>query len=181
MKLLGVNGSPRKGNSQRMLEEVLKGAEGAGAKTELLLLRELDIAHCDGCDSCIETKECKLKDDFQQLLEKLVEADAIVLSTPTYFDNMSGIMKDMVDRSNCLYATRQLKGKKGYAVVSGGQGKKSLEKCLETLKSFYKHEFMEFCGAVLGEKLEEPGAAAGKNKLMKECRELGKKIVSDQL
>ncbi len=175
MKVLGINSSPRKGNSQKMLEEILRGARDAGAETELVLLRELKIRHCNGCDACIETKECGIKDDFQEIAEKMEQADAIVLSTPNYFDNMSGLMKDLVDRSNCLYARKSLKGKNGFAAISGGGQKSSLKKCLETIKSFYAHQFMDFKGAVLGENLEGPEAAAGKKDLLEECFGFGKR------
>ncbi len=179
MNLLGIGGSPRKGNSQTMLEETLRGAEQAGVETEIVLLRELNIAHCDGNDYCLEAKECRQKDDFQAVAEKMEQADSIVLATPTYFDNMSGLMKDIVDRSNYLYAKKSLKGKKGYAVISGGGKRESLEKCLETIKSFYKHELMEFSGAVLGEKLEKQNAVSKNDCLLKKCFELGKKIAEE--
>ncbi len=74
-----------------------------GAETELLLLRKLDIKRCDGCLSCdiggtYRKGVCKIKDDMREIYPKLIEADAMVFGTPAYFDLLSGLLKNFMDR-----------------------------------------------------------------------------------
>ena len=104
MRIIAVCGSPRRGNTEWMLERVLEGASQNGAATELLLLRELDVKMCDGCLSCEVGEEnrkgiCEVKDDMQSVLPKLLEADVIVLGTPGYFEMLSGLLKNFMDRT----------------------------------------------------------------------------------
>ena len=91
MKIVGICGSPRKGNSELLLREALQAAERAGAETELILLREKKIEHCDGCLECDETGECRIKDDMQEIYPKLIDANAIMIATPNYYENVPGI------------------------------------------------------------------------------------------
>ena len=82
MKLLAIIGSQRKnGNSYLLAEEVLKNIK---AGYEIVQLAEKEIEFCDLCGKC-ETEDCILEDDFNQILEKMKEADAIIFSFPKYF------------------------------------------------------------------------------------------------
>lgn len=121
MKILGICGSPRKGNTEFMLKTVLDAAKSKGAETELILLREKKIKHCKGCLSCDKKKACVIKDDMQQIYKKLEKADLVVIGTPNYFENVPGLLKDFIDRTNPYYETNKLKDKKiAFLVVGGG-------------------------------------------------------------
>jgi len=102
MKITAFNGSPRGKNSNThvMVKEFLNGAKEAGAEVENIFLAEKNINHCRGCFRCwIETEgECVIDDDMGTLLEKMKSTDIIVLATPLYVDNVTGIMKDFLDR-----------------------------------------------------------------------------------
>jgi len=84
-----------------MVESFLKGASAAGADVENIFLAKKKIGHCLGCFSCwIKTPgECVIKDDMKELLQKEIASDIIIFATPLYVDNVSGIMKDFMDRS----------------------------------------------------------------------------------
>lgn len=101
MKIVAFNGSPRgaAGNTHIMVENFLAGAAAAGAETENILLVDKKIGHCRGCFACwLKTPgKCVIKDDMQELLEKF-SADIIVFATPLYVDNVTGIMKNFMDR-----------------------------------------------------------------------------------
>ena len=119
MKIIAVCGSPRKGNTEFALKRMLTKLEERGHKTRLILLREKRIQFCDGCLSCDKTGKCKLRDDMQIIYSQLEESDLIILGSPNYFNNMSGMMKNFVDRLLPLYYKNKLEGKKTVAVISG--------------------------------------------------------------
>jgi len=104
MKILGIVCSPRKGgNTEILVKEALDAAKVAGAdKAELVSLAEKDIAPCTACELCFKTGKCTVQDDFQEIYEKLLEYDGIVLGTPVYFWGVSAQAKLLIDRTYCL-------------------------------------------------------------------------------
>ncbi|NIN64209.1 MAG: flavodoxin family protein, partial [Anaerolineae bacterium] len=84
-RMLGFVGSPRRGgNTDILVDEVLRGAEEAGALVEKVTLTKLDIAPCRACDTCRKTGQCAQRDDMPALLEKMYHSQAWVLGTPIY-------------------------------------------------------------------------------------------------
>ncbi len=99
MKVLGVVGSRRKkGNTAALVQEALKAMEAEGIETELIYLGDYDIKGCRGCEGCKDTFKCVIKDDMQKLYPLILESDAVVLGSPTYFYNVSADMKAFLDR-----------------------------------------------------------------------------------
>lgn len=104
MKLLAVNGSPRKKwNTAQLLEQVVAGAREKGAEAELVHLRDY---HYTGCISCFECKRiggpsygrCVLKDELRPILDKAHEADVLVLGTPFYICTETAFMRAFEER-----------------------------------------------------------------------------------
>ena len=103
MKVLGIQTSPNQdGLTGSMALAALKGAEAAGAETELIHLRRLDIRTCQACDQgwgiCRSEHRCIIEDDLQAVREKMGDADALVVSTPVYFGEVSEVTKSFFDR-----------------------------------------------------------------------------------
>ena len=104
MKVLGINGSPRKEwNTATMLKKALEGAASRGGETELIHLYDLEFKGCISCFSCkrIGGKsygECAVKDDLKPVLAKVAKADALVLGSPIYFGNVTGEMRSFLER-----------------------------------------------------------------------------------
>jgi multimeric flavodoxin WrbA len=102
MKILAINGSPHgeKGNTALILEPLLDGMKEAGAEVHLFYTKNMKINPCQGEYNCwLKTPgTCFQKDDMQEVLPKLIEADILVLATPLYVDGMTGPMKNLVDR-----------------------------------------------------------------------------------
>ena len=101
MRVLGVVGSPRKnGNTEILVDEVLRGAKDAGATVEKIFLNELKILPCQSTCSeyCKAKGNCKITDDMSSLYDKLYGSDCIVLGTPIYWWGPSAQMKAFIDR-----------------------------------------------------------------------------------
>lgn len=118
MRVLGVIGSPRKeGNTDILVDEVLRGAGDSGAKTEKIFLNDLRIEPCQAecSDYCKETGNCKINDDMLPLYDRLYESDVIILGTPLYWYGPSAQLKAFIDRwfafSHPKYV-HKMKGKK---------------------------------------------------------------------
>jgi multimeric flavodoxin WrbA len=122
VKIFGLSCSPRKqGNTEILLGEALQGAQQEGAEVELYSVVGKAIAPCDGCRTCRETGECHIKDDMQNIYNKLLEADGIIFGTPVYFYSMTAQAKAVIDRTIALNHTeRNLVNKVGGIVVVGG-------------------------------------------------------------
>jgi multimeric flavodoxin WrbA len=124
MYALAVNGSPRKGgNTETLLKLVLEPLTAAGWETELVQVGGQKIRGCIACYKCWEKKDmhCAVKDDpFNELMDKIAKADALIYGSPTYFADVSADLKAVIDRSGMvgLANGRALSGKIGAAVVA---------------------------------------------------------------
>jgi multimeric flavodoxin WrbA len=102
VKLLGICGSPRKGNSLFLLEQALDGAIKAYSErviTDIYSFSHVSIAPCDACQAHRRHNgECRIQDGFQELRNKWLEADAIIYSIPIYHMGVPGQVKCFIDR-----------------------------------------------------------------------------------
>lgn len=102
INILGIVGSNRKnGNTSILVQKALEVAEKEGAQTELLFLSDYNYSDCTGCEGCAKDFQCVTDDDMQQLYPKIHKADGIVLGSPTYFYNLTALMKAFIDRLYC--------------------------------------------------------------------------------
>lgn len=141
MKVLGINGSPRKnGNTKLLLEKVFEPLHEAGIETEFFQLGGKQVHGCTACGKCreITDRKCHIKNDvLNEALKKMLDADAILLGSPVYFADITPEMKALIDVAG--YVTRGnghlLKRKVGaglLAVRRGGQ-----LHAFETLNNFF--------------------------------------------
>ncbi len=128
MKAIAINGSPRKGgNTETLLRKVLEPLTDSGWDTELVQLGGQPIHGCRACYQCFKTKNgrCGQDDDvFNSFMEKLVQADAIILGSPTYFTDVSAEMKALLDRAGLVARANGdlFRRKIGAAVVAVRRG-----------------------------------------------------------
>jgi len=133
-KILLISGSPREGNT----EYILSGIQNSlGDVSELILLRNLSYNHCRGCLACYETGECVQCDDMKKIFNKLLKADLIVIGSPLYYGNVSGLMKSFIDRTIPAYEKGLLKDKKLISIMVGGGE-------IETTAKFHKEAIRGF-------------------------------------
>lgn len=103
-KIMIINGSPRKNfNTAKMLKEATRGAEDAGAEVEYVNLYDITYKGCISCLICkrkgIEQQGlCFYKDDLRPLLEKCLNADAIIIGSPVYHSYPTGMMRSFLER-----------------------------------------------------------------------------------
>jgi len=117
--IIGISGSSRAKGTNLMIETVLKAT---GKKFELISLKDKKINPCRNCCGCHKDFACKVKDDMQEIFKKLEKADALVLGSPTYFDNVSGIMKNFMDRCLPFYFSIKLENKKTVLITLANFG-----------------------------------------------------------
>ena len=117
MKILVLNGSPRKGNT---LTAITAFAKGVSNKHELEVVDtyKLKVSPCKGCGACQCYKGCVAKDDSNMIVDKIVEADVVVFATPVYWWGITAQMKMVIDKCYCKGAL--LKNKKAGIIVVGG-------------------------------------------------------------
>ena len=122
MKILGLSCSPRKqGNTMILMEETLNSAKNEGAEVELYSVAGKNIKPCDGCWACEKTSRCHIKDDMQELYEKILQADGIIFGTPVYFYSMTAQAKAVIDRTIVFHSPeRSLANKVGGVIVTAG-------------------------------------------------------------
>ena len=111
MKVIAINGSPRKTwNSATLLGKALEGAAGQGAETELVHLYDLDYKGCVSCFAC-KTRggnsygTCALKDGLTPILQRIIEADALIIGSPIYFGSVTGETRSFLERLLFPYLT----------------------------------------------------------------------------
>lgn len=111
MKVLAINGSPRKKwNTATLLEKALEGAALRGAETELIHLYDLDFKGCTSCFACKlkggkSYGKCAMKDELTPVLEKFIDVNAFLLGSPFYFGTVTGEMRSFMERLLFPYLT----------------------------------------------------------------------------
>ena len=128
MKVIAINGSPRRnGNTSILIEETFKIFRSEGIETEVIQLGNKPVHGCTACGKCreIQDRKCHIKNDLLNLcIEKMIEADGIILGTPVYFADVSTEIKALMDVAG--YVTRGnghlLKRKVGAGLISVRRG-----------------------------------------------------------
>ena len=103
-KVIIISTSLRTGsNSDMLANQFIEGAKAAGHEVEKISLAEKDIKFCKGCLACQKLGKCVIKDDANDIMQKVLNADVVCWATPIYYYEMSGQMKTLIDRMNAMY------------------------------------------------------------------------------
>lgn len=135
--ILIICGSPRKnGNSDLLAAQLAKGATEAGHTVETVYVRDLKMGFCFGCLACLpDKKACVQRDDINDVLPRVLEADVLVFCTPVYYYSVTGQMKTFLDRLNPLYG--HLRGKEVvYMVTAMDDSHAQLDRAMDALQGF---------------------------------------------
>ncbi len=105
MKVVVISTSLRtNSNSDALANEFIHGAQDAGHNVEKISLTGKNIQFCKGCLACQKLGRCVIKDDVNDIMAKVLDADVVVWATPIYYYEMSGQMKTLIDRMNAMYS-----------------------------------------------------------------------------
>jgi multimeric flavodoxin WrbA len=177
-KVLVLSASPRKsGNSDLLCDQFIKGAQEAGAQAEKIFLKDKKINYCTGCGTCFDRgKGCSQKDDMGEVLEKMIQADVIVMATPVYFYTMNGQMKTLIDRTCSRYT--EISGKEFYFILTAAEtNQSSMDRTLEGFRGFTSClDEPKEKGIIYGTGAWQKGEIIG-SPAMKQAYEMGKNVL----
>jgi len=149
VKILVMQASPNEdGLTASMAKEAMAGAEAAGAETELVHLRKLQLAACnpedeDGWGRCRRESLCVIEDDLEMVRGKIAAADGIVLSTPVYFGDVAEVVKNFFDRlrrcERAGPAEPKVEGRWVLGIGAAGGGGGGGPTCLVAMERYFAH------------------------------------------
>jgi multimeric flavodoxin WrbA len=187
MKVLGISTSPRiEGNSDLLLRRALAGAESAGAQVEYVRLSDYSIGPCIECNACYATGECKVGDDYQMLLKKILDADRVIFATPVFFMSVCAQAKNLIDRGQCLWALKYvLKAESPTAgrdrramviAVGGSKSKKQFESIRMTMKTYFDAIDLKYVANLFVNQVDDRGEIEKHPSALTEAYDLGEKL-----
>ena len=176
-RVIVISSSLRRGsNSDILADKFLEGAKAAGNDVEKISLVGKDIQFCKGCFACQKLGRCVIKDDVNDIMAKVLEADVVCWATPIYYYEMSGQMKTLIDRMNALYPL-DYKFRDDYLLTTAAEDEEETPKRAEAgltgwIDCFPKSRLAGtlFCGGV-----NDPREIEGNAKLQ-DAFELGKAV-----
>jgi len=188
MKVLGIMGSPRVGgNSDILLSQALAGAKAAGADVEKIILDRKHISGCKDCKKCNKMGVCAIQDDMPDIQKKILDAYAIIHSSPVYFWTMTAQMKAYLDRL-CVFFDAEwrwqkvyypkMRGKRiGLITVCGDTNVHTADPIVHSFKSTVDMTKMQWLGAVMAS-ASDKGDIVKNEAVIQQAFELGKKAVT---
>lgn len=136
-KVLILSGSPRKkGNSDLLCDEFMRGAKESGNEVTKIFLRDKKIAPCNACYYCSNSNGiCAIKDDMKEVLDAMQVAQVIVMASPVYFYSIDAQMKALIDRT--LARWTNMPNKEFYIIMTSAEDTETVMNCtLECFKGF---------------------------------------------
>lgn len=176
-KVLILSGSPRKGgNSDLLCDEFIRGAVESGNDVEKIRAASKKIAPCSGCYYCKDNGgKCVHKDDMADILQKMIDADVIVMASPVYFYSIDAQLKTVIDRTVARWL--EVKNKEFYYIVT--MADEDISSADTTLACFRGYadcvEGAVEKGVIVGNGVYEPGKIKD-TVAMKQAYAMGKNV-----
>lgn len=177
MKILALNGSARKkGNTDILIDQILKGSKEKGHESEKLSLYDYEILPCRDCRDCKKGNYvCTLNDVMKKIYPKMEKADLIIFGAPNYWNGPPAKLKLLIDRLRPFVPNKKLKGKKWVVVSPSGEGPSSSRLLVEMLRLSCDYLGMKFAGKILA-KAYEKGEILENKKVLKKAFEFGRSL-----
>jgi len=186
LRIMALFGSPRRrGNSDLLLEEVLRGIGEKEAEIQRLYLSEVDISPCRECRKCEERGECVINDQMQEIYSQLLAANAVILASPIFFYGLTAQAKAFIDRCQALWARRYVlkmenrrktKAKGWFVAVGATRGGQLFQGAALTVRYFFDALNVEYTGELFFRGVEKKGEILGRPSALRQAFELGRQI-----
>ncbi len=180
MRVLGLFCSPRRrGNTELLLNELLRGASDGGAETERVDVCRLQAAPCRGCGTCERAGRCAIKDEMQGVYDRIDAADVVVLASPIYFYNVTAQCKVVIDRCQALWSRKYILKKEApmktgfFLSVGGTKGQKMFDCAILTVKYFFDAINATYGGGLLFREIDRKGEIRNHPTALREAYEAG--------
>lgn len=178
-RVIGIVGSPRRnGNTEILVDEVLAGAEEAGAQTKKITLNDLNIAPCQACNACLKTGECVQQDDMAKLLEKMESSQVWVFGTPIYWWGPTAQFKAFIDR---WYGVKKtvFRGRRVILVIPLGGGDPYYARhTVGMFEDILPYQGMEHFATILALGVGSRGEVRGHTNVLAKARRIGREAIS---
>jgi multimeric flavodoxin WrbA len=186
--VLGLAGSPRtQGNTEILLDRALEGAASQGASVSKVALSRLKLAPCRGCERCFETGRCIVQDDYQELYDRLISVERLILASPIYFTNVTAQAKAMIDRCQCLWARRYVlraplpatpsgQPRQGAFISTAGDKRTNFDCAVTTTRAFFAVLHTHYGEDLLANGVDERGAVNARQDLLERAYALGARL-----
>ena len=179
IRVLGIVGSPRRGgNTETLVDEVLAGAKEAGAEIKKILLNDLKIGHCQGCNACSKNGQCKYSDDMDIINEEMSKSSAFVYGTPVYYWGPTSIFKTFSDRLLATSRKGYIRNKKIALVVPLGGSESVARHTVGMITDAANYRGADLVGQVVTPGTMERKDLDNKPEVLQRARDLGKKLAS---
>lgn len=175
-KVLILSGSPRNGgNSDILCDKFAEGARISGNVVEKVRVAEKNIGYCRACYACKGTGTCIINDDMAELLQKMIDADVLVLASPVYFYSIDAQLKAVIDRTVARWL--EVKNKEMYYIVTAADdAKASAETTLACFRGYAECvEGAKERGVIYGMGVYEKGEING-HPAIAQAYEMGLKV-----
>lgn len=175
-QILCISGSPRRsGNTEAMIKAFHAGCLESRAKSVLVKLSELDLSGCDGCEGCNERHQCHIHDDMQKMFPLLEQSDVWAFASPVYWWNISGLLKNFIDRFEVYWGDEKFKElcarKKAVILTCGGQPLEKNSEAEEYLEKLFTKLHLRIAGKI---RASADAKKSVSSLVLGECFDLGK-------
>ncbi len=185
--VLGVLGSPRLGgNSDLLLDKALAGAKSRGAKTEKIVLNRLKFCPCQEHENLDDSGRCRIKDDMQQVYDKIEQSNVFILAAPIFFGSLSAQTKMMIDRFQCLWRAKfMLKNKPrtqkkpgAFICVEASRRDDFFDNARSIVRNFFATIDVDYQEELFCPGIDEKGRILKHPDILQAAFELGQRLVS---
>jgi len=190
--ITAILGSPRRrGNSDTLALEFLKGASEGGCDRRIIVPTDLGLGPCDGNSECLEDGKCAIRDGMNEIYDAVLSSPYLLVATPVYFMGPPGTLKAFIDRFQAVWARsavlktfdpdspRRRATHKAFAIDTGAKEAKSgmYRPTISILKAFFNVTGFTYTGELIARGLEKPGDAGQRKDLLKQAYSAGKEFV----
>lgn len=187
--MLALAPSPRRdGNSEILLKEFCRGVEEEGWQVDFLRVNDLKFRPCQACDACAKDGRCVVRDDMQDVYQKLIDADALVVASPVTFGSLNAQVKMLIDRFQCWWHAKYNLNvpfvpdeprRQGFFICVGAlKRKRYCENATEIIKVFFHNINHNFAGSLAYRGFDQKGAIREAPEALDEVYRAGKEFAT---